>query len=407
MAAFSSIPEALEDIRLGKLIILVDNPNRENEGDFFMPAETATADKVNFMLHNGRGLVCVALGTGQAARLELTPMVPLQHNTESTKVNFALSVNAKNNISSGVSAFDRAETIRVLARADSRPKDITRPGHVFPLIAHPDGLNARQGHTEAAVALSKLSGYQPAGVICEILNDDGNMARLPDLIAVAKKFGLRIVSIADLQHYVQDHPIKTPKHSSVIQTASAKLPTQYGNFDMHVFRSTDDGCEHSALVLGDIQRPMLTRIHSQCITGDTFGSLLCDCGEQLRLSLQLIAEKRSGVLLYLNQEGRGIGLTAKIQAYAKQKAGLDTVEANLALGFAADERNYQAAADMLHELGISEVDLLTNNPAKKSALETYGVHVNKRLKLETKPNSYNHAYLSTKKQKLGHQLDLV
>jgi 3,4-dihydroxy 2-butanone 4-phosphate synthase/GTP cyclohydrolase II len=210
-----------------------------------------------------------------------------------------------------------------------------------------------------------------------------------------------------LQHYVKDHPLKTSKQSSVKHTASAQLPTQYGTFDMHVFRSTADGCEHSALVLGDIQRPMLTRVHSQCLTGDTFGSLLCDCGEQLRLSLQLIAERGSGVLLYLNQEGRGIGLTAKIQAYAKQKAGLDTVEANLALGFAADERNYQAAADMLHELGIAEVDLLTNNPAKKSALETYDIRVNKRLKLETEPNSYNHSYLSTKKQKLGHQLYLV
>jgi 3,4-dihydroxy 2-butanone 4-phosphate synthase/GTP cyclohydrolase II len=407
MTPFSSIPEALEDIRQGKLIILIDNPDRENEGDFFMPAETATPEKVNFMLHNGRGLVCVALDIQQAQRLALSPMVPLHQNTESTKVNFTVSVNAKEQISSGISAFDRAKTIQVLANPDSSPEDITKPGHVFPLIAHPDGLAARQGHTEAAVTLSKLSGYQPAGVVCEILKDDGRMAKLPDLIAIAKKFNLRLVSIADLEEYIKSHPVEASKQSSVIRTAGAQLPTKYGTFDMHVFRSANDGLEHSALVFGDIQPSMLTRVHSQCVTGDTFGSLLCDCGEQLHTSLELIAQRKSGVLLYLNQEGRGIGLTAKIQAYAKQKAGLDTVQANLALGFAADQRNYQVAADMLHDLGIKEVELLTNNPDKKSALETYDIRVSKRVALQTKPNVYNRKYLTTKKQKLGHQLDLV
>jgi 3,4-dihydroxy 2-butanone 4-phosphate synthase/GTP cyclohydrolase II len=407
MTAFSSIPEALEDIKQGKLIIIVDNPDRENEGDFFMAAELVTPEKVNFMTKQGRGLICVTLDDQQASRLALSLMVPAHQNTENTKASFTVSVDAKHGTTTGISAFDRTKTIQVLANPGSRPSDIVKPGHIFPLIADPGGLAARQGHTEAAVTLSKLSGFQPAGVICEILNDNGKMAQLPDLIAIAKKFGLRLVSIADLEHYVKSHPVELTSRSSVTRTASAQLPTQYGTFDMHVFRSKNDGFEHSALVLGDIQPPMLTRVHSQCLTGDTFGSLLCDCGEQLHLSLQLIAKRGSGILLYLNQEGRGIGLTAKVQAYAKQKAGLDTVQANLALGFAADERDYQVAADILREFGIGEIELLTNNPDKKSALEAYDIRVNKRIALQTKPNSYNRKYLTTKKQKLGHQLDLV
>jgi 3,4-dihydroxy 2-butanone 4-phosphate synthase/GTP cyclohydrolase II len=407
MNAFSSIPEALEDIKAGKLIILVDDPDRENEGDFFIPAELATPEKVNFMLHHGRGLLCVAVDMRQAQRLGLSPMVPIHQNTESTKVNFAISVNARRDITSGISAFDRAKTIAVLADPKARPSDITKPGHVFPLIAQPGGLNARQGHTEAAVTLSTLGNYSPAGVVCEILNEDGTMAKLPDLIKLAKKFGLRIVSISDLKQYTKSHAIIMPAQNSVIRTANAQLPTTYGTFDMYVFRSMHDGFEHSALVLGDIHSPMLTRVHSQCVTGDTFGSLLCDCGEQLHLSLQRIQDHGSGVLLYLNQEGRGIGLTAKIQAYAKQKAGLDTVEANLALGFAADERDYRVAADILRNLGITEIELLTNNPGKKSALEAYDIHVSRRVALEIEPTAYTHDYLVTKKQKLGHQLDLV
>jgi 3,4-dihydroxy 2-butanone 4-phosphate synthase/GTP cyclohydrolase II len=407
MNAFSPIPEALEDIKQGKLIILVDDPDRENEGDFFIPAELAAPEKVNFMLHHGRGLVCVAIDMQQAQRLGLSPMVPIHQNTESTKVNFTISVNARRDTTSGISAFDRAKTIAVLADPKAHPSDITKPGHVFPLIAHPGGLNARQGHTEAAVALSTLGGYRPAGVVCEILNEDGTMAKLPDLIQLAKKFGLRIVSISDLKQYTKSHEYALPAQNSVVRTATAELPTTYGTFDMYVFRSMHDGFEHSALVLGDIQSPMLTRVHSQCLTGDTFGSLLCDCGEQLHLSLQRIQEQGSGILLYLNQEGRGIGLTAKIQAYAKQKTGLDTVEANLALGFAPDERDYRVAADILRNLGVSEIELLTNNPDKKSALEAYDIHVSNRVALEIEPTAYNRRYLTTKKQKLGHQLDLV
>jgi 3,4-dihydroxy 2-butanone 4-phosphate synthase/GTP cyclohydrolase II len=407
MTAFSSIPEVLEDIRQGKLVIAVDNPNRENEGDFFMAAELITPQKVNFMAQHGRGLICVAIDNQQAHRLALPLMVPIHQNTENTKASFTISVDAKHGTTTGISAFDRAKTIQVLANPDSQPSDIVRPGHVFPLIAHPNGLVARQGHTEAAVTLSQLAGFQPAGVICEILNENGTMAQLPDLITIAKKFGLRLVSIVELEHYIKDRPLEPTSHSSVTKTASAQLPTQYGTFDMHVFRSMNDGFEHSALMFGDIQSPMLTRVHSQCLTGDTFGSLLCDCGEQLHLSLQLIAKRGSGILLYLNQEGRGIGLTAKIRAYAKQRAGMDTVQANLALGFAADERDYQVAADMLQEFGINDIELLTNNPAKKSALEKYAIRISKRTALEIEPNSYNRKYLSTKKQKLGHQLDLV
>jgi 3,4-dihydroxy 2-butanone 4-phosphate synthase/GTP cyclohydrolase II len=407
MTPFATIPEALEDIKQGKLIILVDNPNRENEGDFFMPAELTTPEKVNFMMHHGRGLVCVALEAGQAKRLALSPMIPAYQNTESTKVNFAVSVNARHGTSSGVSAFDRARTIQVLADSQAKPADITKPGHVFPLIAHPEGLAGRQGHTEAAVTLAKLAGSSPAGVVCEILKKDGHMARLPDLIKIAEKFQLKLVSITELERYMETQPITPPRTSSVIRTATAPLPTKYGPFDIYIYRSPHDNSEHTALVLGDIQSPMLTRVHSQCLTGDTLGSLLCDCGEQLRLSLERIQKRGSGVLLYLNQEGRGIGLTNKVKAYAKQKAGLDTVEANLALGFAADERDYVVAADMLHDLGIAEVELLTNNPAKASALETYNIRVAKRLALQTTPTAFNRKYLATKKRKLGHQLDLV
>ncbi len=408
MTPFSSIPEALEDIKQGKPIILIDNPERENEGDFFIAAEFATPEKVNFITKHGRGLVCVTVDAPQAQRLALSLMVPAHQNTENTKASFTVSVDAKHGTTTGISAFDRAKTIQVLADPNSRPDDLVTPGHIFPLIAHPNGLAARQGHTEAAVTLSKLSGFQPAGVICEILNDDGTMAKLPDLIKIAKKFNLRLISIMELgDYYAENYPQQAERHSSVIKTASAQLPTQYGTFDMYVFRSMNDGFEHSALVLGNIQQPMLTRIHSQCLTGDTFGSLLCDCGEQLHLSLQLIAKHGSGILLYLNQEGRGIGLTAKIQAYAKQKAGLDTVQANLALGFAADERDYQVAADILRAFNINKVELLTNNPDKRSALEMYDINVSKRIALEVKPNEYNRNYLATKKQKLGHQLDLV
>jgi 3,4-dihydroxy 2-butanone 4-phosphate synthase / GTP cyclohydrolase II len=409
LTPFSAIEEALEDIKQGKLIILVDSPDRENEGDFFMAAQAATPEKVNFMIRHGRGLVCVTLDSQQAKRLGLSPMVPAHQNTESTKINFTISVNAKHGITTGISAFDRAKTIQVLASPESTPEDITKPGHVFPLIAHAGGLAARQGHTEAEIALTTLAGLNPAGVTCEILKNDGRMARMPDLIKIAKKFQLKLVSITDLERYVATHPVAyaAVTGSSVVRTATARLPTKYGVFDIFIYRSLHDDSEHTALILGGIAPSMLTRVHSQCLTGDTLGSLLCDCGEQLQLSLELIRRRGSGVLLYLNQEGRGIGLTNKIRAYAQQAAGLDTVEANLSLGFAADERDYTVAADMLHDLGIGEVELLTNNPVKVSALTSHNIQVSKRTALETKPTALNRKYLTTKKRKLGHQLDLV
>lgn len=407
MRQFSTVPSALKDIRQGKFVILVDDPHRENEGDFFIPAEKITPEKVNFMIKHGRGLVCIALDSRQASRLALSLMVSSHENTENTKVNFAVSVNAKHGITSGISAFDRATTIQILAGRHSKPDDITRPGHIFPLIAHEDGLTARQGHTEAAVTLAKLAGFNSAGVLCEILRDDGRMARLSDLIKVAREFKIRLLAITDLVRYVNTHPISLNNAPSVVRTATAPLPTEYGTFKVFVYRSPIDNREHTALLLGNKTSPMITRVHSKCLTGDTFGSLACDCGEQLRRSFQLIREAGSGVLLYLDQEGRGIGLTNKIKAYSHQKRGLDTVEANRALGFAADERNYTIAADILHDLGIQDISLLTNNPDKINALRLHGIHIVKRLPLETTPTPTNRHYLSAKKRKLGHQLSLV
>jgi 3,4-dihydroxy 2-butanone 4-phosphate synthase/GTP cyclohydrolase II len=402
---FSPIKDVIKDIKAGKIIILVDNPERENEGDFFIPADLITPEKVNFMLHNGRGILCVAIDQDKAHSLGLTSMVPLKRNTETTKVNFAVSVNAKNSITSGVSAFDRAKTIKVLADPKSTEDDITKPGHVFPLISHPGGLAKRQGHTEAAVTLAELTGFKPVGVICEILNTDGTMATVPNLISLAKSNNMKIASISDLETYIKSHPIKTVKTSSVIQTASSKLQTIYGECTIKIFRSIYDGLEHSLLIFGEPKAHVLTRLHSQCVTGDTFGSLYCDCGEQLKMSFEKIKQHGNGILLYLNQEGRGIGLSAKINAYAKQQAGLDTVEANIALGFKADERDYTVASDMLKKIGVYDIDLLTNNPLKTSSLKNHGITIHKRIPLESKPTKINRAYLETKKFKMGHQLE--
>ncbi|MBF8247451.1 MAG: GTP cyclohydrolase-2, partial [Bacteroidetes bacterium] len=284
MRPFSSVPSALKDITRGEFVVLVDDPDRENEGDFFIPAEKITPKKVNFLIKHGRGLVCVAVDSKQAARLALPLMVPSHENTENTKVNFAVSVNAKHNITSGISAFDRATTIQVLANPRSKPEDLTKPGHIFPLIAHEQGLAARQGHTEAAVTLAKLAGLNSAGVLCEIIKDNGKMARIPDLLKVAKKFNVRLLAITDLVQYVNTHPLRSVKVPSIVRTATAPLPTPYGVFQVFVYRSFIDNREHTALLLGDKINPLLARVHSQCLTGDTFCSLTCDCGEQLRES---------------------------------------------------------------------------------------------------------------------------
>ena len=405
--SFVSVEQAIKQIKKGKLVIVVDDPNRENEGDFFIPAQIATPEKINFMLKQARGILCVAIEKQQAARLALPLMVPLHENTETTRVNFGVSANAKHKTGSGVSAYDRAATIKILANPKSKPSDITKPGHVFPLIANPGGLIARQGHTEAAVLLAKLAGFNPAGVLCEILKQDGRMARLPDLKKISKKFNIPIITIADLAEYAADDKLPAPKYSSVIRTASATLPTVYGKFQIYVYKTLSDNLEHTALVMGKVKPAMLVRVHSQCLTGDTLGSLTCDCGQQLKKSLELIKKAKSGVLLYLNQEGRGIGLTNKIKAYAKQNLGMDTVEANQDLGFSSDERDYKIAADILHDLKIQNILLLTNNPDKSHGLQKYGINIKKILPLEIRSTPINRGYLSVKKHKLGHNLKLI
>lgn len=407
MKTLSSVPPALAALTQGKIIILVDDPRRENEGDFFMLADSATPANVNFMLTHGRGLVCVAIESAQARRLALPLMVPSHENTEATQVNFGVSVNATRGITSGISAHDRAKTIRILADQRSKAKDITRPGHVFPLIAHDGGLRARQGHTEAAVALARLAGTGSAGVLCEILKANGRMARLPDLLTMAKQFNLPILAISDVIKYLRAHPLAHTALPSVTREASARLPTAYGTFDIHVYRSHLDKREHVALVLGKVTTPLLTRVHSKCLTGDTLGSLTCDCGEQLRMSFELIQKAGSGALVYLDQEGRGIGLVNKIKAYAHQARGMDTMQANRALGLAPDLREYGAAADILRDLGIDTVALLTNNPKKVKGLRAQGIRVAKRVSLETMPTATNRGYLATKKRKFGHHLSSV
>ncbi len=402
MSSLSSIPEILDEIRAGRPVIVVDGPERENEGDFFIPAEMITPALVNLFITRGRGLLCVAIERAQAMRLHIPLMVARRHNTEKTGVNFGVSVNASKLGSSGISAYDRAETIRVLAGREAEPSDLTRPGHVFPLVAHDGGLLARDGHTEAAVTLAKLAGTNAAGVLCEIIGDDGHMSRLPALTILAQELGLKIVSIADLKEYLYGHPLPEQKHQKITKTASAMLPTRYGKFKISVYKSFNDDHEHVALVLGDDRAPALTRIHSKCLTGDTFGSLTCDCGAQLEKSLQLISKAGKGILLYLDQEGRGIGLSNKIRAYAlQQEEGLDTVEANTALGFGADERDFEIAAEILHGLGAHDITLLTNNPAKLEALEQFGIHA-KRVSLDINPTQESKGYLETKKHKLRH-----
>lgn len=403
---FLKIPEALEQIKLGKMLILVDHPERENEGDFFFPASLATAEKVNLVIKKGGGILCVAVSGEIALKLDLGLAVARSENTEATRVNFAVSVNAKNGISSGVSAFDRAKTIQVLGDKKSQANDLTKPGHIFPLVADSGGILKREGHTEAAVELCRLAGFNEAGVLCEILNDEGKMANREELIALAKDLGIGIVSLDDIKGYVKKHP-KQFNEITIIKTASSKLPTKYGDFIINVYKSIQDNKEHVALQLGkNLKAPVLVRIHSQCLTGDTLFSEKCDCGDQLRLSMQKIQEKGEGVLIYLNQEGRGIGLTNKIRAYALQDEGMDTVEANVALGLPVDGRDFKTALEILGDLGIEEVDLLTNNPEKAKEICKDGIKINKVIPLIADVTDNNKGYLLTKKNKLGHTLDL-
>lgn len=396
---FSSIEDALDDLREGKMIIVCDDEDRENEGDLTMAAQFATAEKINFMAKEGRGLVCLCLTPQRCAELELPPMT--QHNEARLQTAFTVSIEAREGVTTGISAADRAHTIQVAIAHDAAPGDLVQPGHVFPLMARPGGVLERSGQTEAGVDLARLAGLDPSGVICEIMNDDGTMARVPDLIPYARKHGLKIITVADLIKY------RRRTERLVRRAATVAMPTRYGDFRAVGYESVLDGTHHVALVKGDPagKRDVLVRVHSECLTGDTFGSLRCDCGEQLAESLCRIEAEGVGVVLYMRQEGRGIGLLNKLKAYALQEQGFDTVEANEELGFAPDLRDYGIGAQILADLGLSSIRLMTNNPKKIVALEGYGLTVTGREQLEVQPREDNVCYLRTKREKMGHLLE--
>jgi 3,4-dihydroxy 2-butanone 4-phosphate synthase/GTP cyclohydrolase II len=396
----AKISEAIEDIKAGKYIIIVDDEDRENEGDLAIAAEMVTAEAINFMALHGRGLICLPIIGKRLDELKIPLMVDRDRNTSKFSTAFTVSIEAKHKVSTGISAADRAETIRAVINPATKSEDIIQPGHMFPLRAREGGVLARAGHTEAIVDLARLAGLYPAGVICEILSEDGTMARLPKLKVMAKRFGIKIVTVADLIAYRYRH------ERLVHRVAEAKLPTVYGKFAAIAYKSDIDPDEHLALVMGDIatDEPVLTRVHSECITGEVFGSLRCDCGEQITMAMKAIAEEGRGVLLYMRQEGRGIGIHNKIRAYALQDKGLDTVEANLSLGFAPDLRDYGIGAQILAELGLHNIRLLTNNPKKVIGLESFGLKVVETVPIIASPNPYNYNYLETKQKKLGHIL---
>lgn len=408
MNSFATIPEAIEDIKQGKMLIIVDSPTRENEGDFYIPVDTATPESILKMVKLGGGLICTAITKQQATSLQLPLMVDPLENSETTKVNFTISVNAKKGITSGVSVYDRLNTTKVLANPKSSSSDLSRPGHVFGLIAKSGGVLKRDGHTEAAVDLARLAGFNAAGVLCEIVGSNGHMAKLPELVKLAQKLHVKIISIRDLIIYLKKNPLDRLEESKeIIKTATSILPTKYGSFKLIVYKSVIDNREQVALVKGEVEKTTLLRIHSQCLTGDTLFSLRCDCGEQLHQSIKLMSKNSRGVILYLNQEGRSIGLTNKIKAYALQDKGYDTVEANESLGFPVDARQYKVAVDILKDLGITRVNLLTNNPDKEKQLSKLGIEIIKTTPLEIKSNKLNKHYLATKKQKLAHRLKFV
>jgi 3,4-dihydroxy 2-butanone 4-phosphate synthase/GTP cyclohydrolase II len=395
---FDRIESAITDIRRGKIIIVVDDADRENEGDLVMAAQHVTPAAVNFMAKHGRGLICVPTTSGRLEQLGIDRMV--RQNRESFRTDFQVSVDAAHGVSSGISAADRAKTICVMASPTAVADDLVQPGHVFPLRARPGGVLQRAGHTEAAVDLVHLAGCRPIGVICEVMRDDGAMARLPELLKFARRHRLKICSIATLIEY------RRTREKLVEQIEVVKLPTDYGEFDLHLYRSRVDGQHHLALVRGEIagQKNVLVRVHSECLTGDVFGSRRCDCGPQLHQAMRQVAEAGRGVILYMRQEGRGIGLAPKIKAYKLQEQGYDTVEANQKLGYGMDLREYGLGAQILVDLGLKTIRLLTNNPKKVVGLEGYGLKIVEQVPIKVKPNPHNERYLKTKREKLGHLL---
>lgn len=396
-----NIEDALEDFRQGKFVMVVDDEDRENEGDLIIAAEKITPEDVNFMLKNARGVLCAPLTMERCHELGLDKQV--EDNTSMLGTPFTVTVDKLEGCSTGVSIDDRCATIRALADPNSKPETFGRPGHINPLYAQDRGVLQRAGHTEAAVDLARLAGLQPAAALMEVMSDDGSMARLPELRRRADEWGLKLISIRDLISYRLRHDSLVEKGEEV------DMPTAYGHFHLIPFRQKDNNLEHIALIKGDVSdgRPVLVRVHSSCMTGDIFGSRRCECGEQLHLAMQMIENEGRGAVIYLNQEGRGIGLMDKIKAYKLQENGLDTVDANLHLGHKADERDYGVGANILHALGIQKMRLMTNNPMKRIGLEGYGLEITENVHLEVEPNEYNERYMHTKKERMGHNLDKV
>ena len=395
---FDSIESVIADVRKGRMVVAVDDADRENEGDLIMAAECVTPAAVNFMARHGRGLICVPTSYERLKQLGIEQMVV--QNTENFRTDFHVSVDAARGISTGISAADRALTIKIMADPTAVPEDLVQPGHVFPLRAKAGGVLQRAGHTEAAVDLAKLAGRRGIGIVCEIMSDDGSMARLPELKRFASKHKLKLCTIADLIHY------RRTREKLVERIEVVKMPTAYGDFDLYLYRSKLDGQHHLALVKGEVagKDNVLVRVHSECLTGDVFGSRRCDCGPQLHQAMRLIAAEGRGVLVYMRQEGRGIGLPSKIKAYKLQERGYDTVEANLKLGFGMDLREYGLGAQILVDLGLKTISLLTNNPRKVVGLEGYGLEIIEQLPIKIRPNPHNEKYLETKRKKLGHLL---
>ena len=398
---FASIPEAIEEIKQGRMVIVVDDADRENEGDLIMAAERVTPEAIAFIVRHTSGVICMPVVGDRLDELEIPLMVAA--NTDSRRTAFTVSVDARAGVTTGISAADRARTIQAIIHPGTEPADLSRPGHIFPLRYREGGVLKRAGHTEAAVDLARLAGLYPAGVLCETVNEDGTMARLPDLTLFARTHGLKLISIADLIEYRRQHEVLVTK------VAEANIPTQHGEFRSIAYESIVDGRTHVALVTGDIGEgaDVLTRVHSECLTGDVFGSLRCDCGEQLDRAMELIGKEGRGVILYIRgHEGRAIGITHKLRAYELQDRGRDTVEANIELGFPADQRDYGIGAQILYDLGVRSMRLLTNNPEKRAGLEGHGLTIKERLPLQTDPTPQNVGYLRAKREKLGHLLDL-